>query len=157
MHEMHIDSSLSRLPKWGDDNAEQDWNNNNMKTRNKARVVVTRLLVKLFFLFFCRVDYSILINWASQFQILGASGVLFHFYVILTENPLSKQCRPWSDARDLGLHCLPRSQTRDTRIIWVKPTKHTKNENTKTHTLTLGSAVVNTHCIIQFFFIRPPW
>ena len=30
----------------------------------------------------CRVDPSILINWKSLFPILGASGVLFHFYSI---------------------------------------------------------------------------
>ena len=31
----------------------------------------------------CLVDYTILINWTSQFTILGVSGVvLFHFYSI---------------------------------------------------------------------------
>ena len=37
------------------------------------------------FTLFCRVDYPILINWTSLFQILGASGVLFHFYIIFIE------------------------------------------------------------------------
>ena len=39
-------------------------------------------------------------------------GSIFFFFSILMENPVSKQCRPlsdatWSVASDLGLHCLP--------------------------------------------------
>ena len=30
----------------------------------------------------CLMDLSILINWTSPFPILGAPGVLFHFYFI---------------------------------------------------------------------------
>ena len=32
--------------------------------------------------YICIVDYSKLINWRSPLQILGVSGVLFHFYDI---------------------------------------------------------------------------
>ena len=47
----------------------------------------------------------------------------FHFYHILIEIPVSKQCRPdqtpRSAASDFGLHCLPMSQKWDARLIWV--------------------------------------
>ena len=49
-------------------------------------------------------DCSILINWTSPFRNLGVSGILFLR----------------SAASDLGLHCLPGSQERDARLIWVK-------------------------------------
>ena len=74
----------------------------------------------------CLVDFSIHINWTSPFLILGVSGVLFHFYSIPKDIPVSKQWRPWLDATfcvvwsDLGLNCLPRSQKWDARLIWVK-------------------------------------
>ena len=75
------------------------------------------------------VDFSILIQWTSPFPVLRVSGVLFHFISFRIEIPVSKQCRPWTDARSaasvLGLHCLPRSPKRDARLIWVnrKPLK----------------------------------
>ena len=31
---------------------------------------------------------------------------------------------PQNAASDLGLHCLPRSQKWDARLIWVKSTRH---------------------------------
>ena len=73
----------------------------------------------------CQMDLSILIIWRSPFQIVGVSGEHYHFYLILDRKSLSKQCRPWSDAvfccdaAFCGLHCVPRSQNRDTRL-WVK-------------------------------------
>ena len=54
-------------------------------------------------------DFSLPINWTSQFQILGVCGVLFHFYSISD-----------SEASDLDLHCLPMSKNWDGRLIWVK-------------------------------------
>ena len=38
------------------------------------------------------------------------------FVLFLIEFPVSKQCYA---ASDLGLHCLPRFQKRDSRLIWV--------------------------------------
>ena len=62
----------------------------------------------------CLVDPSILINWPSQFPVLGVSSVLFHFYSISNNILVSKQWRPWSmprsEASDLSLHCLLMSQ-----------------------------------------------
>ena len=62
------------------------------------------------------VDYSTVICWMSPFIILQVSVLFCHFYSIFDgkmENPVSKQCRPRSDATyvasDLGLHCLPMS------------------------------------------------
>ena len=69
----------------------------------------------------CIVDASILINWKSPFPILGMSGYFVNFILFLQDFPVSKQCRPWSDAAFWsGLHCLPRSQKWDARLIWVK-------------------------------------
>ena len=45
------------------------------------------------------VDPSILIDWTNPIPILGVSGVFFSFLSIyFIENPVSKQCRPRSDA-----------------------------------------------------------
>ena len=46
-------------------------------------------------------DFSIPINWMSPFQNLGMSGVFFFFFLI--KFPVSKQCRPWSDAAFCGI------------------------------------------------------
>ena len=64
----------------------------------------------------CLMDFSILINWTSPFRILGVSGVLFHFYSILNRNSCKQTVKTliWPD---LGLHCLPRYQKWDTRLI----------------------------------------
>ena len=71
------------------------------------------------------VDPSILINWTSPFPSLGVSGELFHFYsfsnrmILLLANREDPDQMPRSVASDLGLHCLPISQKRDTRLIWM--------------------------------------
>ena len=39
------------------------------------------------------VDSSAVIGWMSPFVILGVSCLFCHFYSILMENPVSKQCR----------------------------------------------------------------
>ena len=38
-----------------------------------------------------QVYFPILSNWMSPLSLLGASGVIFHFYVIFDENHVSKQ------------------------------------------------------------------
>ena len=50
-------------------------------------------------------------------------GCLAHIFILILfriEIYVSKQCRPRSAASDLGLHCLPRSQKWDARLIWVR-------------------------------------
>ena len=69
-------------------------------------------------------DPSILIDRTSSFPLLGVSGELFHSYFILLHkfklaNSVDPDQTPRSAASDLGLHCLPRSQERDARLIWV--------------------------------------
>ena len=34
-------------------------------------------------------------------------GSILSMFLFLIENTVSKLCRPWSDASELGLHCLP--------------------------------------------------
>ena len=36
---------------------------------------------------------SILIKWASPFPVLGVTGILFHFYLILIEIPVNQTPR----------------------------------------------------------------
>ena len=75
------------------------------------------------FILICQIDLSLLISWTNPSPNLGVSGVLFHFCFILNRNSCKQtvktliRCRRMSD---LGLHCLLRSQKRDTRLIWVK-------------------------------------
>ena len=69
-------------------------------------------------------EYAILINRTSPFSILGVSGVLFHFYFISLEkfvlaNSVDPDQTPQTVVSDLGLHCLPRSQKWEARLIWV--------------------------------------
>ena len=64
-------------------------------------------------------DFSILINWMSPFPVLGVSGVLFSvsfyfLYEFILANSVDVDA-----ASDLGLHCLPRSKKRDSRLTWV--------------------------------------
>ena len=67
-------------------------------------------------------DPSIIINWTSQFPILGVSGVLFNFYSISNSLFLLANSEdPDQAASDLGLHCLLMSQKWDARLIWVNP------------------------------------
>ena len=47
-------------------------------------------------------DYSIPINWTSPFSNLGMSGA-FLLILFLTEFPVSKQCRHWSDVAFCGV------------------------------------------------------
>ena len=69
----------------------------------------------------CVVDASILINWKSPFPILGMSGYFVNFILFLQDFPVSKQCRPWSDAAFWsGLHCLPRSQKWDASLYGLR-------------------------------------
>ena len=75
-------------------------------------------------------DCAILFNWMSPFPILGVSGILFHFSFILNRNSCKQTSvdpdqTPHSVASDLGLHCLPRSQKRDARLIWEKDSNST--------------------------------
>ena len=77
----------------------------------------------------CLVDRSILINWMSQFLILGVSGVLIHFYSI------SNRYSCWQTVKTLirhrilrtsglGVYCLPMSPKRDIRLIRVQNTPY---------------------------------
>ena len=69
-------------------------------------------------------DSPIIMNWMSPLSFLGASGVIFNFYLIFDEVFLSKQNSPRWDAAfcdenaasDLGLYCLPMSHKRDARL-----------------------------------------
>ena len=72
-------------------------------------------------------DPSILINWLSPFPILWVPhqvcffSFLFYFQkIFLLANSEDPDKMPHSAASDLGLHCLPMSQKRDSRLIWVK-------------------------------------
>ena len=49
------------------------------------------------------VDSSTVIGWMSPFVILGVSGQFCLFFLFLIENPISKYCRPWSDATLCGI------------------------------------------------------
>ena len=54
--------------------------------------------------------------------ILGALGVIFHFFTLFDEIHVhvSKQNSPrWDAASYLGLLCLPMSHKKDVRLIWV--------------------------------------
>ena len=69
-------------------------------------------------------DPSILINWTSPFPNLRVSGVLFFFLfyfkqMFLLANSQDPDQTLCSAASDLGLHCLPMSRKRNTRLIWV--------------------------------------
>ena len=46
--------------------------------------------------------------------------VILIFDKILYANSADPDQTPRSAASDLGLHCLPRSRKRDTRLMWVK-------------------------------------
>ena len=48
-------------------------------------------------------DFPIRIIWMSPFSILGESGVIFHFYFIFIEIPVSKQYSPRWDATFCGV------------------------------------------------------
>ena len=52
-------------------------------------------------------DLSILINWTSQFQILGVPGILFHFYSVFDRNSCYQTVQTLVGRRDLR------------RLIWV--------------------------------------
>ena len=39
----------------------------------------------------------------------------------MSANSVDPDQTPRSAASDLGLHCLPRSQKRNTRLIWIEP------------------------------------
>ena len=54
----------------------------------------------------------------------GCLMVFFIFIQILIENSVSQKWRPTSEvicpaASDLGLHCLPVSHKKETRLMWV--------------------------------------
>ena len=54
-------------------------------------------------------------------------GCLVYFPVVILfqiEIPVSKQCRPWSDAAEylMWVYCLPTSNFWDARHVWVKCT-----------------------------------
>ena len=63
--------------------------------------------------------------------ILGASGVIFHFYFIFDEIPVSKQNSPRWDAMfcgvTSGIFCLPMSRKKDAMPIWVNQTTARQN------------------------------
>ena len=48
-------------------------------------------------------DFSIPINCTRPFPNLGVSGPFFYFDFFKIEFPVSKQCRPWSDAAFCGV------------------------------------------------------
>ena len=58
-------------------------------------------------------DFPILIIWMSPLSFLGASGAIFHFYII--EVHVSKQNSPRLDTP----FCLRMSQNKDARLIVV--------------------------------------
>ena len=56
--------------------------------------------------------------------ILGAMGVVFHFYFIflmkiIKANRIAPDGTPRFAASHLGLFCLPMSHKKDARLIWV--------------------------------------
>ena len=65
-------------------------------------------------------DLSILKILTNPFWILGVSGVIYHFYLILDRKSFKQTVDPdqtlRSAASDLGLDCLSMSQKRDTRL-----------------------------------------
>ena len=72
-------------------------------------------------------DFALLIKWTSPFPILGVSEVhvLNHFYFIFNRNfyyvnSVDPDQMPHSAMSDLGLHCLPRSQSWNARHERVK-------------------------------------
>ena len=52
-------------------------------------------------------DFSILINWTSEFRILGVSGVRFHFYFISNRNSCEQTVQTLTRRRVLR------------RLIWI--------------------------------------
>ena len=50
-----------------------------------------------------QVDSSTVICWMSSFVILEALGYFVAFILFLMENPVSKKCRPCSDATLCGI------------------------------------------------------
>ena len=98
------------------------WYLENRKNHSSSKFIIftrTESFSPCLTLFFCPINFSILINWTSPFPNFGCT---FSF-LFQIEIPVSKRCRPWSEVRsaasDLGLHCLPRSQKWDTRHEWV--------------------------------------
>ena len=49
------------------------------------------------------VDSSTIVCWTSPFVILGGRVYFVALIVFLMENPVSKQCRPWSDATSCSI------------------------------------------------------
>ena len=63
---------------------------------------------------------------------------MYVFILFLIDIQVSKQWRPWSDAADLGLHCLPMSHKRDAKLIWVKKLASLQMKRTAKTLITLG-------------------
>ena len=69
-------------------------------------------------------DPSILINWTITFPNLGVSGVHFNSCFTFDKNfmlatSVDPDQMPHCAVSDLGVHCLPWSQKRDPRLIWL--------------------------------------
>ena len=79
---------------------------------------------------FSRKEFLTVINWTSSFPFEGLLGGIFHFYSnfnrTLCKQTLENDQTPSSD---LGLHCLPMSHKKETRLKWVNPYKPTVHAN----------------------------
>ena len=70
-------------------------------------------------------EFPPFISWTSTIPLSGMLGGSFFISIqILIEQSVSKHRdpdqTPHSAASGLGLHCLPTSHKKDTRLIWVK-------------------------------------
>ena len=64
--------------------------------------------------------FPILINWTSPFPILGLLVGIFIFYSNFIRNSGETDQTLRFAVSDLVLHCLPMSDQKDARHIWVK-------------------------------------
>ena len=68
-------------------------------------------------------EFPTVINWNSPFLFKGVLNGIFHFYSNFNRTSCKQIVEtdqmPHSAASDLGLHYLPMSYKKDTRLIWV--------------------------------------
>ena len=69
-------------------------------------------------------NFPISIGRTSLFQILGVLGGTFHFYSNFNRTFCEQTVETLIRRRVLGLHCLPVSHKKDTRLIWVNAPFH---------------------------------
>ena len=78
-------------------------------------------------------DFPIIIVWVSPFSVSGAYGVIFKFSYnffmkILLANRIAPDEMPHFAASHLGLYCLPMSNKKDVRLIRLKHTTYTNQQ-----------------------------